>query len=208
MEFLITLVTSVVLLVFFYYQDRNKEPVKVLIEAFVLGFAVSLQIDWIQSQFKFSTSIFVHAFILAVLVEEGVKLGVLRVTLFRSKYFTEKVDGITYAVFTSIGFATAENLFIALTVEEAIVRSFTAVPAHALFAVSMGYYLGWYKFDRQIKWLVYALVIPVLFHGLYNFLIMSDSSIGIIVFIPYMVFLWVRGTIRISRLNRKVGDKE
>lgn len=207
MELILIFLTAITLLVFFYYQDRNREPLKVLIEAFILGFAISLQIEWLQSHFQFTTSVLIHAFILAGLIEEAVKLGILRVTLFRNPHFEKRVDGITYAVFVSIGFAVAENLFLALTIEEAIVRSFTAIPAHALFGVSMGFYLAKYKFDRKLKWLGLALVVPALLHGVYNFLIMVDIPIMLLLFIPYVILLWIKGLLQLNKFNRKIGDK-
>jgi len=54
--------------------------------------------------------------------------------------------------------------------EIAILRMFTAVPAHAAFAVLMGYYLGKAKFEhKKGHYSIYALGIATLLHGAYDY---------------------------------------
>lgn len=207
MELIASFITTIVLLLYFYYTDRNKETPARLIEAFIIGAAISLQIDWLQKSILITPNIFFQAFIVAGLIEEGVKLLALRLTLFRHKAFEEKIDGITYAVFLSLGFATVENIILVDTIETGIVRAFTSVPAHALFGVAMGYYIGLYKFNIKNKSLLLsALLVPAGLHGLYNIFVMSEHPIGLLLFVPYVIFLWAKGLIKIKKLNRKVED--
>ncbi len=203
---LIVFASTAVLLLFFYFRDENREPAARLMEAFILGAVISLQVDYLQRIIlPFSACIFWQAFIVAGFVEESVKLVTLQLTLFRNRYFTEKIDGITYAVFLSLGFATAENILHVTSTEIGLVRAVTATPAHALFGVAMGYYVGRYKFNQDDeKLLVLALVIPAVLHGIYNALLMSGQVWGMVLFIPYLVFLWVKGLLRVESLNRKV----
>lgn len=52
----------------------------------------------------------------------------------------------------------------------ALMRMLTAVPAHASFAVLMGYYLGLAKFvHKKSHYGWYALGIATLFHGAYDY---------------------------------------
>ncbi len=206
MEYIATFVMIIVISLYFYYIDPNQEPLKRLAEAFILGFAISLQVDWLQNFIPAIDNIAYISFIHAGLIEEGVKLLVINLTLFRNRYFTQKVDGITYAVFLSLGFALAENLVLIQDVGTGIVRAFTAVPAHALFAVSMGFYVGKFKFLNKKQYLLLALIVPVLLHGVYNLLIFSQSFWGLIIFIPYIVFLWVKATKQHERLKIKGGE--
>ena len=201
-----TAITTTALLIFFYLRDNNREPVLRLIEAFILGVVISLQVEWVQSLIP-ADSILITAFIISALFEESIKFLTLMITLFRSSHFTQKIDGITYAVFLSLGFATAENAVRIVTAEIGIVRAFTATPAHALFATSMGYWLGMYKFRKEKHMVVYALAIPVILHGIYNTLIMTDSTIGLVLFTPYIIALWVKGTYKIDALRAKVVKK-
>ena len=53
----------------------------------------------------------------------------------------------------------------------ALARAFTAVPMHGLNGCVMGFYFGLYSFLGDKKYLGYALVMPLLFHGSYNFLL-------------------------------------
>lgn len=206
---IIVFIVTFVLLLYFYYQDINKEPIKRLVEAFFIGIIISLQIDWLQNQVLIFSSVAFQAFIVAGLIEEGLKLGALKLTLFRNKYFSARVDGITYAVFLSLGFATAENIILVSNFEMGIVRAFTATPAHALFAVSMGYYLGRYKFNQENKKLLFmALLVPTLLHGIYNYLIMSGNQILLFLFVPYVIYLWVKSTNKINKLNEKFKQKK
>ncbi len=205
MKLLICIITTLTLLLYFYFQDTNREPIKRLVEAFIIGAAISLQVSFLQLNLPAFPGVWFQAFILAGLIEETIKLTALRFTLFRNPDFTQPIDGITYAVFLSMGFATVENIVLISTMEIGIIRAFTATPAHALFAVSMGYWLGKYRFDMQNKkYILLALFIPVLLHGVYNFLIMSGHKWGLILFVPYVIFLWVKSTIKIDKLNKGV----
>ena len=67
--------------------------------------------------------------------------------------FDEPLDGVVYGVAVALGFATLENLlFVArLGLGVAWMRALFAVPAHALFGATMGYYAGRAKFDRGGK---------------------------------------------------------
>ena len=51
-----------------------------------------------------------------------------------------------------------------------IMRMFTAVPAHASFAVLMGYFMGIAKCEKEKSYYVwYGLVAATLFHGAYDY---------------------------------------
>lgn len=205
MGILVTLATTIILLLYFYYEDHNQEPLRCLVEAFLIGAVISLQVSFLQGLLPFSSNILFAAFVSAALIEEGLKLGAVRITLFRHPEFTKQVDAITYCVYLSLGFATVENLYYAASIELGIVRALTAVPAHALFAVSMGYYLGKYKFQFNNKMLLFlALYVPVMLHGIYNLLILSSTVWGMILFAPYIGFLWYIGLLKHKNLNKEV----
>ncbi|HWQ29944.1 MAG TPA: PrsW family glutamic-type intramembrane protease, partial [Negativicutes bacterium] len=145
------------------------------------------------------------SFVVAGLVEEGFKFLFFFLFIWRNRDFDEMFDGIVYAVFISLGFATVENLAYVLStgMSTAVVRSFTAVPAHALFAVAMGYYLGIAKFAgpryRQ-KYIWLGFISPVILHGIYDFILLSQKLYLLVLFIPYMLYLWKRGLRNIEEL--------
>lgn len=66
--------------------------------------------------------------------------------------FNEKLDGIIYCTFSALGFATIENIMYVVSGYDAdpyigLYRGILSVPAHMLFAITMGYYLSLAKFS-------------------------------------------------------------
>src|SRR5678810_1209678 len=115
-------------------------------------------------------------------VEEFSKFVFVRGVLYRNSHFNEPFDGIVYSVMVGMGFATFENIML---VSEGgfgvgIMRMFTAVPAHAGFAVLMGYFLGKAKFEhRKGYYALYALGVATLFHGAYDYCLFVSYLPGI-----------------------------
>ncbi len=76
--------------------------------------------------------------------------------------------------------------------QTAILRAVISVPMHGLFGVFMGYYLSLYKFEnyRHKKFIIYALIMPIFVHGLYDFILVSGLyflGFPLAVFIIYMI---------------------
>ena len=82
-------------------------------------------------------------------------------------------------------------------------RAFTAVPAHALFGIVMGYQLGLAKFypREKLRRLFLALTLPILLHGVYDFILMSGHPYLLFVFLPYLVLLYYFGFRRMRQLS-------
>ena len=59
--------------------------------------------------FGLLSSIYI-AFFVTAFTEEGLKSIILIPILLREKNFNEKLDGIIYSIFLSLGFATIENI--------------------------------------------------------------------------------------------------
>lgn len=82
----------------------------------------------------------------------------------------------------SMGFAAVENLLYVLEggLEVALMRAFTAIPAHATFAIIMGYFMGKAKFsNHRMKWNLIGLSCAILFHGAYDFFLFINFIPGI-----------------------------
>jgi protease PrsW len=172
---------GVCIAVYVYLKDKHeKEPVGLLVKSFFYGMLsviVTLLISIPLSAFvpineTDVTEQAVHAFIIVALVEEFSKFIFVRGILYRNPNFNEPFDGIVYSVMVSMGFATLENIMYVVDGGwgVAILRMLTAVPAHASFAVLMGYYLGLAKFvHKKSHYGWYALGIATLFHGAYDY---------------------------------------
>jgi RsiW-degrading membrane proteinase PrsW (M82 family) len=207
---------SIALLYYFYIKDKyEKEPRQMLFKAFALGsltvvpvvfFELRLNIfDLAEMDYLMATY---TAFVVAGLVEEGFKFFIFWFFLWKNKNFNEMYDGIVYSVFISLGFATTENIgYVLLSgFHTAFIRSITAVPAHALFGVTMGYYFGKARFaeeKRRVRYLMLAFSVPIVLHGIYDFILFSRSMELMLLFIPYMLYLWKRGLGNVDELSER-----
>lgn len=188
---LLALAPGLAIMIFVYWKDKlDKEPRRLLILAFLLGcFSIlpaiilnlflSLVLNVEVSQSMSVT--FAYAFFVVALSEEFSKFILLRGVLFPRPQFDEPYDGITYSVMIGMGFATLENVMYVFGAEDGYrvgwMRAFTAVPAHATFAVAMGYFAGLAKFNAEKKfiYLLSGLLLAVFLHGFYDFLLMQKN---------------------------------
>lgn len=169
------------IILYVYLKDKHeREPVGLLVQSFLLGilavlvtFILSYPLDmFVPTDEQDFSQQAVHAFLIVALVEEFSKFLFVRGILYNNPHFNEPFDGIIYSVMVGMGFATFENILYVSQggVATAVMRMFTAVPAHATFAILMGYYLGKAKFEhkRGILALV-GLAAATLFHGAYDY---------------------------------------
>lgn len=168
---------------YIYRMDRLEREHRLhLMACFVSGMLLTLPADGIEQWLRATGMTFPAALIVyipAIAVAEELLKFLLLVLypLSRKHIFDEPIDGIVYAIMIGMGFATMENIAYASTfgLGTTIVRAFTAVPAHALFAVLMGYYAGlsWLHPERRKKHLWHGLLLAVIFHGVYDFLVLQ-----------------------------------
>ncbi|NRR92974.1 PrsW family intramembrane metalloprotease [Winogradskyella undariae] len=182
------------IILYVYFQDKyDKEPKKLLIISFLLGAIVSILIVFslyfftgrlipITDQFSIWQQ-FIQAFVVVALAEEFSKYVIVKYYAQTKKAFNEPYDGIMYAVMVSMGFACTENIMYVIGgggYEVAVLRAFTAVPAHAVFGVMMGYFMGKAKFSKNRVLLNFTgLLLAILFHGAYDFFLFINFIPGI-----------------------------
>lgn len=199
------------LLTYFYLKDRyNPEPIRLVAKMFLLGMLIVFPTMVIQRGMVLSTSDsnLLLAFGISGLVEEFVKWFVLYHMIFNAKEFDEPYDGILYAVATSLGFATLENIIYAATVASTfqglLLRALLPVSGHALFGVVMGYYIGLAKFGkRPRKMLAFSLLFPVLWHGSFDYIMLATKQSWMWFIVPFMAVLWVRSIRKVNRANSR-----
>ncbi len=213
-NFLWALLPVLVILGWIYYQDKyEKEPFSLMALAFLGGILAAIcslalypiltLIDHIPNKYALA---FFDSFLGAAIPEESFKFLFLYWFIWKQKDFNEKFDGILYAVMVAMGFAALENilyLFLMYSLPTAVGRAILAVPGHAFFGVIMGYYVALAKFSpvsERKKHFMLAFIIPILAHGIYNFLLSLFSivnkyvAIGLsIVFIYFIFWLWKQG---------------
>jgi RsiW-degrading membrane proteinase PrsW (M82 family) len=141
----------------------------------------------------------------------------LRLASWYDRNFDYVFDGIVYAVFCGLGFAVAENISYVFTFGPgaAVVRAFTAIPGHCVFAVFMGSFYGRTKLaqvqQRHIPRLwngLLSLAVPIFCHGVYDTLAGIEGADAV-----FFVFLLMRlcsspllSTKHVSRRAERISD--
>ena len=208
----ITVVPSIIILLFFYLSDKFKEPKSTITTVFFLGILICLPAGILNG---FMSDNFgdpknqndlTHSFLGPAWTEEILKFLVLYTIVLRRKEFNEPMDGLVYGVVVSLGFATYENYtyvyeWAAVIAQEenvnlselsnyiAFARSYSAVPMHGLNGAVMGYYFGMYAFSGNKNFLGLSLGLPYLFHGFYNYILFPNSMIIIVILLIFSLYL-------------------
>ena len=197
---------AIILWLFIWKKDTQKEPTSWLLKAVLWGVAIIIPVAILESGIETilfgvegkPTTLFgttTMAFGVAALPEETFKLLALWMVLRRNPYFDEHFDGIVYAVCVGLGFAAFENIMYVFGEEDwfstAIVRALLAVPGHYAFAILMGYYYSVYHFvDHSPKVAACVLLVPVLAHGTYDALAMSGIVSPVIGGLCFFVLIY------------------
>jgi RsiW-degrading membrane proteinase PrsW (M82 family) len=196
-----------------YKEDKiEKEPASLIrklllagfvsvIPALILEIIGSMILDGLFGGVRSYLYIALDAFLGTALIEELVKYFPLKKLTWKNPEFNFTFDGIVYAVSVGMGFAIIENIAYVFSngLGNALMRAVTAIPGHAVFAVYMGYYYGCAKKseaegdDAGVKRLLKkALWVPVFIHGFYDFCLMSDSLLLILLFFVFIIILFIK----------------
>ena len=149
----------------------------------------------------------------------------------KSKHFNSYFDGLIYAVFISLGFAAFENVLYTLDYgfSTAVVRAFTAVPGHMFDGVLMGTFYSMWNIKNEAskienvfrlngvievkkpisgrKELALSYAVPVLAHGIYDYLCSISSWIANVLFVVLLAVLYITQFRRISQMSKNDADE-
>ena len=190
----LALAPSLLLLWWAYRRDSiKKESIRLLLLTFSLGLlavipalVLGILVDAFRDFFHGYARIVYQAFIVAALVEEGVKFVLLEGLVRRQSQFDEVTDGLVYGMAASLGFAFLENvLYVGGPSQVLLLRAVTAVPLHAGCGALIGYYVGRAAFDARRRG-IGGLLLAVVVHGVYDVLLFTGGiasflSLGVIV---------------------------
>lgn len=200
---------SLALLSYFYLKDHYKtEPLATVLRSFIFGAMLVFPIMFIQYAFKeegLIVSVWSQAFILTASIEEFFKWFIFYYMIYRLADFDHPYDGIVYGVSISLGFATVENVLYLLNygVEFAIGRAILPVSSHALFGVIMGYYFGRAKFTSNRKLFLWiSLTVPILLHGIYDYILLQFQKNWLMIMVPFMLYLWLSAMRKVKSANK------
>lgn len=212
---IIALAPVLVLAIYIYVRDKyEREPLGQLLLALGSGCLITIPVVFVEgwlaaalSHLEGYSRVAWTAFAVAGCTEESFKFLAFMILFWGNRNFNEKFDGIVYASFISLGFAAVENVMYVMDggAGLGLVRAITAVPAHALFGVVMGYQVGLARFyPAERAWrLMLALLLPIGLHGIYDFILMTEHPYLLLVFIPYVIFLWIFGLRRMRNLSAR-----
>lgn len=209
---------AIILLGYFLRLDRSRpEPLGLVWKSVFYGFlatipAIVAELALMRIGAFLGDGLLAAAFssfVVAGLVEEGIKFWFVRRFLFRRPEFAERFDGVVYAICVSLGFAFTENVLYGMGGGLVLLlRAFTAVPMHAAASGIMGYWIGFAKLDADPRErgasLRRGLGEAVFLHGLYDFFLFLGSWTGILSLV--VLVLGVRRLLGLSRLARAADD--
>lgn len=213
--FLLSLAPVFIIAAYIYFRDKyEKEPIRLLIFSLLAGAISVVPILFLEGFLDSFTESFPgllaaawKAFVVAGFSEELFKYMALYLLIWRSREFNEKFDGIVYATYISLGFAAVENVLYVYEggITTGLMRAITAVPAHAIFGITMGFFFGLAKFyEKERKSLrLKALIYPILLHGIYDFILFTGIEWLTVVFVAFVIFLYVSGLKRIKNLSNQ-----
>ena len=218
----ITIVPSLIILLYFFISDKFKEPKSTIAIVFALGILICLPAgilnEFMSDNFgnPKNPNDLTYSFLGPAWTEEILKFLILYTIVLKRSEFNEPMDGIVYGVVASLGFATYENYDYVFRLAEtwdiapsqmAIWRSYSAVPMHGLNGCIMGFYFGMYAFTAEKKYLVLSLLMPFLLHGSYNFLVMHPPF-GLLILLGMLVYAFLlHSNLKKSQLKKKT-EKE
>ncbi len=198
-----------------YKIDKyDREPHLNLFICFIIGMLITypaMQLEGLEIATQLDGrmelwAVLLSSFVVVALSEELFKFLALILYAFPRKAFNEPLDGIVYSVMIAMGFATVENVIYAerFGMQTIIVRAFTAVPAHAIFAIFMGYYVGMAKFDkaRRIQLVLMGLLWAVIVHGTYDFFIIQEYYEWLIILATVTLLISLFFAIKLTRIHR------
>ncbi len=203
---LLAIVPGLLIITFIYFMDKyEKEDLLPIFICYILGVFTTLpilQLERLGVARGFDNPMeivpmLIYSFLFVALVEECSKFAALMIYPYRQSFFNEPFDGILYAVVIAMGFASLENVLYAsrFNLNALVLRAFTAVPAHASFAVIQGYFIGKAKFKPEKKWKLISigLLSSICLHGLYDFFILQQAykNLAVLAFFTLSISLYL-----------------
>ena len=150
-------------------------------------------------------------FLVVGISEEGAKYYLLKKNSWNSSEFDCVFDGVIYAVFVSLGFALWENISYVLNfgLPTAVVRAITAIPGHASFGVFMGVFYSAAKLyevygdgTASSRCKVLALLVPILLHGLYDYIATLQVFTENYLFMIFIALLFIAANYVVGKVSK------
>ena len=216
LSIIISVIPIILIGYLFYKRDTIKEPKRLLNNLFISGIFSGIIVVFISifglilfpifgdvTKINNYLILFLYSYIFIALIEESSKLLMIYKVSYNSKEFDQTYDIILYSVFVGLGFACFENIIYVLgnpSIETALLRSITAVPAHTCFQIIMGYFLYLSKYKEKRENILFGLIITVFLHGTYDFLIFIGIAPLVIIDILFLIILMIYSNNKVKEL--------
>lgn len=187
---------------FFYFKKRGINQLtfsKVFLAGLLINFPASIFNSVILYFFangnKINDSLLI-GFFAGGLVEELLKFSILYFFVLKTNSFKTQFEAIFYGITVSVGFALLENfhyvyvLFKNYSDQMALDRSYSALMLHSLNGIVMGFYFSFFAINKDKKFLGFCILLPIIFHGTYNFLVSIYPLYGYCVIVIMVLFIF------------------
>ncbi len=185
LSLLLALLPSVFWLALYLWEDRREpEPRRLLFHLFLAGMMTACLSVLLQEPIRAAGTIGPVQVMLIALIEKGTMLIAALIVAWRTRSFTQVIDGVMYMVAVALGFAFVENFFffaywVPQHVGEALGSTLARVSmtrfllttfVHTLTAGICGLTLGVARFRTASGWLliVGGLAVAVALHAAFD----------------------------------------
>jgi len=210
---LLAILPIIVISIFIIAFDKEKEPLFTYIKCYFMGFfsvcivlvlnsILGIKLNTLNRDFLY---LFLYSFVFVGLLEEVSKFLSTMIAIKIDKNYNSYFDSIVYASFVAMGFACLENIIYIVNdnfnMNTIILRAVFSVPSHVIFSIFMGKFIELYKTKekRRILYLILAIVVPVLLHGLFDLVLLyvpnlvSTTLTFYVILISFEIILYIIG---------------
>lgn len=216
---ILSFLPSFIWLLFYLRKDAHPESNSMIIRVFFLGmffalFAIFIELFFrelincrddlcfcqknFQDNYKFLLMCFLNNFIGVAFTEELMKYLVVKFSVLKNSEFDEPLDVMLYMVISGLGFVAVENLLLVFSAKNfneifilLIFRFISATFLHALTSGALGYFMAVsFRYPKKrIIFLFFGFFLAVILHGFYNFYIMREELVNVILIVAGLAIL-------------------
>jgi hypothetical protein len=213
----LTVLPAIIIFLYFYFSQEFKTIHSLIFQVFVIGLFIAFPAGTLNTFIikNFSNqnpvnNALLMGFFAGGLVEELLKFSVLYFFVLEHNKIVRPKYILVFGMIVSLGFAIHENYTYvfgnkdkAFQLYVSLVRIYSAVPMHIFNGVIMGCFFAFYKHSKDIKFLGYSILIPIILHGSYNFLLGVDFLHIEKIIVIIMIFLSYKFFKIVERLDSK-----
>ena len=213
----LTVLPAIIIFLYFYFSQEFKKIHSLIFQVFVIGLFIAFPAGtlntFIIKNFSNQNPInnaLLMGFFAGGLVEELLKFSVLYFFVLEHNKIVRPKYILVFGMIVSLGFAIHENYTYVFGNKDktfqlyvSLVRIYSAVPMHIFNGVIMGCFFAFYKHSKDIKFLGYSILVPIILHGSYNFLLGVDFLHIEKIIVIIMIFLSYKFFKIVERLDSK-----